>query len=142
MNNDNKFYKPVKIFSLFLDIKEFLYLEDITNDKEYISNDEIIRLDNSNSSNEIQLTFEYIDCIEKLMLPMFFKSLINYISDKDIGQYTNSLYNKYCKDKDEIESFLGSIKTMPSIPIEILSKYYARFYTAPLNFYKEMNKDL
>ena len=141
-NNDNKFYKPVKIFSLFLDIKEFLYLEDITNDKEYISNDEIIRLDNSNSSNEIQLTFEYIDCMEKLMLPMFFKSLINYISDKDIGQYTNSLYNKYCKDKDEIESFLGSIKTMPSIPIQILSKYYARFYTAPSNFYKEMNKDL
>ena len=30
-----------------------------------------------NNTNEIQLTFEYIDCKEKLMLPLFFKALID-----------------------------------------------------------------
>ena len=142
LNNDNKFYTLGGIFTLFLDVKEFLYLEDINCGKNYISNDKIYKPDNLNSSNETILTFEYIDCKEKLMLPMFFKSLIDYLSDKDIEEYTDTLYNIYSKEKEEVENCLGIIKSIPNIPIEILAKYYARFYTASSSFYKEMNKDL
>ena len=141
-NDDNKFYTLGGIFTLFLEIKESLYLEDFNNGKIDNKKTEINKTDYSNSSDETQLTFEYIDCKEKLMLPMFFKTLIDYISDKDIEQYTNSLYNNYSKEKEEIETFFASIKSVPYIPIEILSKYYARFYTLPSSFYKEMNKDL
>ena len=57
-------------------------------------------------------------------------------------EYTNFLYNTYSKDNDEIKILLDSIKSMTNIPIEILSKYYARFYTIESNFYKDINKDL
>ena len=31
---------------------------------------------------------------------------------------------------------------MKNIPIQILTKYYARLYTLNSNFYKDLNKDL
>ena len=51
-------------------------------------------------------------------------------------------WNPYSKDNDELKKLLGSIKTMRNIPIEILSKYYARLYSIDSNFYKDINKDL
>jgi len=56
--------------------------------------------------------------------------------------YTNSLYNTYSKDNDKLKILLGSIKSMKNIPIELLSKYYARLYTADSSFHKDINKDL
>ena len=92
--------------------------------------------------DDIQLIFEYIDSIEKLELPLFFKSLIDNVSNNNMEEYTNSLYDTYSKDNDKIKILLGSIKLMINIPIEVLSKYYARLYTAESNFYKDINKNL
>jgi len=51
-----------------------------------------------------------------------------------MDEYTNSLYNDYSKDNDNIKILLDSIKSMRNIPIEILSKYYARLKLLNLIF--------
>ena len=96
-----------------------------------------------NKFNESQLMFEYINCKEKLILPLCFKSLIGKISDeKKIEKYINNLYDTYSKENNEIKNLLNTLKTIQKIPIEILSKYFIGLYTLESNFYKKMNKDL
>ena len=50
-----------------------------------------------NLEEENQLTFEYIDCKEKLVLPMFFKSMIELTPKDNIDNFTELIYNKYSK---------------------------------------------
>ncbi len=57
-------------------------------------------------------------------------------------KYTTELYNEYSNYSDKVKKLLGSIISIPNIPIEILSKYYARLFTANSNFHKDLNKDL
>jgi len=126
--NTNIFYKFGGIATTFDEIKKFL-------------KDEIIP-QKMKKPDDIQLTFEYIDTLEKLTLPIFFKSLIDNSSIDNMNEYTNSLYNTYSKDNDNLKTLLGSIKSMINIPIELLSKYYARLYTIESDFYRNINKDL
>ena len=94
-NNSNLFYKFGGIATSFDEIKKFL-------------KDEIIP-QKMKETDDIQLTFEYIDCIEKLTLPIFFKSLIDNTSNAKMEEYTNLLYNTYSKDNDELKKLLNSI---------------------------------
>ena len=130
----NIFYKYGGIFDKFNEIKEF-----IIKDIKVNYGRELIK---SNDSDIIQLSFEYIDKKEKLLLPIFFKSLIDSDINDNIEDYTKLLYKKYSKDNKEMQALLGSIKSMKNIPIEILSKYYIRLYSAKSNFFKNINKDL
>ena len=93
-------------------------------------------------SEDVNLVFEYIDRKEKLILPLFFKTLIDNVLNDNMEQYTKFLYNTYCQNKYNLKHLFGSIESMSNIPIEILSKYYARLYTEESNFYKDLNKDL
>ena len=132
----NIFYKFGGITSKFDGVKAFLenHNEKVTKDK--------LETNDINHTEQIRLTFEYIDRKEKLMLPLFFKALIDTMPIDKIEQYTNSLYNTYYKEKSPIKNLLYQIKSIPNIPIEILSKYYARLYTSESSFYKNMNKSL
>ena len=98
-----------------------------------------------NRDDEGQLTFEYIDCKEKLGLPLLYKSLIEVTPNDKINNFTDYVYKNYSENKSII-LLLDSIKDIPDIPIELISKYYARLYTAEsennINFYSEINKDL
>ena len=93
------------------------------------------------NADDSRLTFEYIDKREKLLLPLFFKTLIDNVSNQNMDKYSSSLYDEF-KNNININNLLGSIKSISDIPIEILSKYYARLYTAESDFYRNMNKDL
>ena len=93
------------------------------------------------NDDDEQLTFEYIDSTEKLELPLFYKTLLNLTQIDKIEKYNELLYSKYSDNKD-IEELLSEIKSIPNIPLELLSKYYARIYTADSNFYNDINKDL
>ena len=95
-----------------------------------------------NNTNEIQLTSEYIDCKEKLMLPLFFKALMDEKINDYTKKYNDKLYNQYSDEKNELKLLLGSIKSLYNIPIEILSKYYAKLYTANSTFHRNINRDL
>ena len=109
---------------------------------------DIISLDNSDERKEIkndsdvQLTFEYIDSKEKIYLPMFFKSLIDKISNENMEEYIKLLYKIYSKNNESVKNLLEQILMMKNIPIQILTKYYARLYTLNSNFYKDLNNDL
>ena len=59
-----------------------------------------------NNTDDVILTFEYIDKKEKLLLPLFFKSLIDNISNNNMEKYTSSLYNEYSKNKN-VKNLLG-----------------------------------
>ena len=56
-------------------------------------------------------------------------------------KYTELLYSKYSKNNEDLKLLLNQIRN-PNISIEILSKYYARAYTADSDFYNDINKDL
>ena len=150
LNKENCFYNYGGINTLFKQVKEFidntkkiressLTREDLPIPSSYLP---LVNQDKINSSNEIQLTFEYIDCKEKLILPLFFKTLIDNITADNIEQYTNSLYQIYSNKNDKIKNLLEQMISMPNIPLEIIAKYYVRLYTLASDFYKNMNKDL
>ena len=89
-----------------------------------------------------KLTFEYIDNNQKLTLPLFYNSLIESIKIHDIEKYTDILYSKYSEYSFNLKELLNPIRSLYDIPIELLSKYYARIYTIESDFYREINKSL
>ena len=127
-DENNKFYTFGGIATDFEEIKMFLQ-----NKKEPEKTDRY---------EEPQLTFDYIDSKEKLTLPLFFKALIEKIAKKNINDYNLNLYETYKNINHEAIKLLEKIISKQNIPIEILSKYYARFYTADTPFYRDINKNL
>ena len=99
-------------------------------------------LEYNEEEDNIQMTFEYIDNIEKLALPLFYKTLIESSKYDNIETYTKYLFEKYSKDNPNVYNLLNQIKKLKNIPIELLSKYYIRAYTIESKFYKDINKDL
>jgi len=119
----NSFYNLGGIHISFEDIKNFL-LKSL-----------------SKLKDKDELTFEYIDCKEKLVLPLLYQSLIEITSTDNFEKFTEYLYNKYSKNK-EINILLNSIKNISDIPRELLSKYYARLYTIESQLCYDINKKL
>ena len=132
---DDLFYIYGGIKILFQDIKAF-----ITNENKVVNSTESLK--STKTNNETQFTFECIDSLEKLALPLFYKTLIDTISKDNMEKYTDLLYNQYSKSNNDLKKLLYAIKSVPNIPIELLSKFYARLYTAESDFYKSINKDL
>ena len=127
-SNENVFYTFGGIATSFNEIKEFLKEKKIKEIKKQY--------------DDVQLTFERIDKKEKLVLPIFFKTLIDTISNDNMEKYTDELYETYSKERKDLKSLLGSIASMKNIPIEILSRFYSRLYTADSTFHRNINKDL
>ena len=94
------------------------------------------------TKDNAKLTFDYIDNNQKLALPLFYNTLIDSIEVNEIEKYTELLYSKYSESSTNFEELLNPIKSIYDIPIELLSKYYARAYTIESDFYREINKDL
>ena len=130
--NKDQFYNLGGIALTFDEVKNFLQVPN--------QNKLLIKED------EGPLSFEYIDCLEKLALPLFYKTLIEISSNDKIGDFINIIYNKYSKDSKKLEKLLSPIKNITNIPIEVLSKYYARIYTSDAetnkSFHTILNKDL
>ena len=113
-------------------------LNEVQNALDIINNKEKLGLFRNNNA---QLTFEYIDCLEKVELPLLYQSLIDLTMVDDIENYNELLYSKYY-DNNNIKYLFSEIKSVSNIPIELLCKYYARIYTVESNFYKDINLDL
>ena len=101
--------------------------------------------------HEAELIFDYIDCQEKLALPTLYEALIHVTPNDKIPEFTKKIYQKYSKyledpkclkGNKDIVNLLDSIVNMPEIPIELLSKYYSRIFSAESNFYTDINNDL
>lgn len=119
------------------------YFDDILN---FLTTDEWKirpKLDEMEVDGELsnELTFEYIDSLENLMLPRFFRIMIKMNENDNFDELNQYLYNKY-SDTPDIKELLSQIEGIPSIPHEILCKYYARLYTIESEFYNNINKIL
>ena len=101
----------------------------------FIPNDEI-------TPNDIQFTFEYIDNKNKLLLPLYFKGIIDTTSLDEGKNFINYLDNKYSKNNHKIKEVINFLKSKNIIQIDILSKKYVELYTIESDFYKDLNKDL
>ena len=96
-----------------------------------------------NKEDDKQLCFEYVDYKEKLMLPIFYKALMEITPKDNIEEFTQLLCNKYSNKNNELDQMLNSLKSVSNIPLELLSKYYTRIYTEDNSkFYRDINKDL
>ena len=138
--NENIFYTFGGIATKIDGIKDFLKKENnnIIND----TNDSSFIVNETENNSGKQFVFEYIDSKEKLLLHMFFKALLDKINIENMEEYTKSLYNKYSTKNERVKHLLEQIINMKNIPIEILSKYYARLLTFESDFYKDMDKNL
>ena len=155
-NIDNKFYNIGGIATIIEEVENFLKNEEPKTDSIFISQSlgkplSDINLSDANDSfeeniskktDEAQLIFEYIDKKEKLILPLFFKTLIDRVSNNNLEKYIDLLYKEYSEESDRIKKLLKQLITIQNIPIEILSKYFARLYTYNSNFHSDLNADL
>ena len=137
----NSFFNLGGIQTSFNEIKKFI-LKPISKPLAKQSSEQLSKQINIHDTIENnQFTFEYIDHKEKLVLPLLYRSMMEKISTDNIEKFTEYLYNKYSSNK-EINKLLNSIKYIPDIPLELLSKYYARLYTIDSPFYTDINREL
>ena len=88
-----------------------------------------------------ELSFEYIESIEDLYLPTYYKSLIKLDRNENFDVITQFFFNEYSNNK-LINELLSPIIGLKKIPYELLCKYYARLITLESKFFKNMNKML
>ena len=103
------------------------------------NNEEFENLNNSNSPNNKELIFEYIEQKDNLPVSTNFKSVLDKSLLNDLEKYNQLLYNTYSKENENVQKLLDQIIFMKKIPIEILSKYYIRFYSMEFKFYRDIN---
>ena len=129
-SKNDQFYNYGGIKTSFIEIKDFI--------KEQIKNYQMV-----NKEEIPQLIFEYIDSEEKLLFPLLYRAYIEVKNREEINKFTKIIFEKYHKKSKAFQQLLGPIKNISNIPIELLSKYYARLYTEEnSHFYRELNKDL
>ena len=144
-NSDYFYYSKIQI--LFDDVINFIKKDNILYERE-ISNynnsleilkqvDEINQKNNNQTENK-NLIFEYIDCKEKLYLPVYFRTMIKINPDDKFDKLTYDLYEEY-KNDQEIGSLLSQIVNLKNIPIELLCKYWAKLYTCK-GFHHKINQ--
>ena len=144
----NQFYNYGGIKTSYEEIKGFI-LNEIKNDKKCGN----AFNGSKEEKNENPFIFEYVDSKEKLLLPLFYKSLIDSSTKTSNIEFIKYLCQKY--ENTSIKQLLRHVPFPVSespftrdtddtddIPKELLSKYYARIYTYETGFYKDMNKDL
>ncbi len=142
------FYNYGQIYDDFILLNEHLiekYKDNNENILEINTNHNFINnIENDNDNNndiEKRLSFDIINDLKNVILPIFFQTLrteSNFINQKI---FYNKIYKNYKNVKD-ITNLLLPILHFPTIPMELLSKYYIRLYTFKTNFYRDMNVKL
>ena len=137
--NKNRFLDKYKNYENYNPFYKFGGIADqIDEIKDFILNKKI----KSKIKEENIYTFEFLDSKEKLNISLQYQSLLNKITNVDIEKFTEYIYEQYSGSNDQIRSLFNSIKSIPNIPIELLSKYYIRLYSFESNFCRDINKDL
>ena len=90
------------------------------------------------------LTFEIIDNtnIERLIFPSIYGSIQmreNIIDDEDINDFNDILIQRHDFTKNGISELITLYRKIRKIPLEILAKYWIRYYTSESSFYSLMN---
>ena len=122
---NKEFYKYGGIKKTFNEIKNFIDLE-LQRCESYPLQNQLLSSDVKKSQINDELIFEPIKDSKDLVLPMIYQVLLD-LSEIDNTTFINDLYEKY-KNDEKYVGLLNQIKTIPNIPIDLLSKYYIRMY--------------
>ena len=86
--------------------------------------------------------FEYVDNIDKLILPSIFNELdeLTNLNDNEIDEFNRFfIENHYIKNYDNL---MLPLLEFTHVPYEIISKFWIRSYTIESTFYKKLNNQL
>jgi len=126
------FYNLGGVHSLFSPCFNFIFdfhskLKTVFNKKEY------------NSNYEGCLTFEPISEITQLLMPSMIQSIIqkDTITENEIYNFIKFILEKH--GDEQIVNLIHPELYIKKIPLEILSKFWARLYTLNSSFYREVN---
>ena len=86
-------------------------------------------------------TFEYLKNEEDLLAPALYKDIITNeeITEKECENFHKHILSF---NNEVLNKLVTNLNMLKNIPIEILSKYWARFYTIESDFYKILNNNL
>ena len=134
-----KFYNLGGITDLFSQVENFI-VETNKKLREFIT-ESIYTSKYQRDFSGIQ-TFTYLYNSEELILPSFFKDIIEKkkIDYSEISTLINFMLTRFGNDK--MTSLLKGMILFNDIPEPILSKFFARAYTLESPFYDIMNKNL
>jgi len=87
------------------------------------------------------LTFEYLEKEEDLLAPALYKEIITNekITKEDCIKFHNHILSF---NNENLNKLIKNLSLFKYIPFEMLSKYWARFYTIESDFYKVLNNNL
>ena len=130
----NKFYGFGGVKTLYKDIEEFV-LRQLESGNILNAIEEDIK--STASKYENIYIFDYVEQKEQLLLPLFYKTLID-----STEECNNLIFLSFLEKYNTLKYLLKQIPRIEDIPKELLSKYYARIYTYNTNFYRNMNSEL
>ena len=89
------------------------------------------------------LTFEYVNSLNQLLVPMLYNEILNEetkVADNEVQYFKYLLLNRH--GERSIANLVHPLLYVKDMPHEILAKYFARVYTEQTTFYGEMNNSL
>ena len=90
---------------------------------------------------EGELTFEYLEREEDLLTPSLYK---NIITNEEITEEQCKDFHKHILsfNDEELKKLIKNLVFFKYVPLQILSKYWARCYSIESDFYRALNNNL
>ena len=164
-DNLNNFYSLSKVYIFTSEYNNYLVNEGLYNYQKKVrciedlideitephfiekSNPSQINFNSPYNINEIyeckeeDFSFDIINQLEDFILPIFFQNLITDYDYNEQKTFQKNVYDDY-STSEEIKDLFLPIFDYKIIPIQLLSKIYARLYTIESDFYFNLNSKL
>ena len=131
------FYNPGGVYDDFVELKKDIKLKM----EKMESNININPRIKNKIDYEGVLTFDYLENEEDLLAPALYKDIIT--NEKITYEHCKNFHNFILSFNEiELNKLIKNLDLFKYIPLEILSKYWARCYTIESDFYKILNNQL
>ena len=94
---------------------------------------------NDYDPNDNSFSYEYINKLNDLILPLTFIDFMEFPSKTDIIEFNQFFLDKYSENSEEMKNLIEQLLIDVNIPLQILVKYWIRAYTLESLFYYELN---
>jgi hypothetical protein len=89
------------------------------------------------------MTFEYINSLNQLIVPIMYNEILNQdikVPNNEVQYFKYLLLNRH--GEKAIANLIHPLLYVKEMPHEILAKFFAKAYTEQTTFYREMNISL
>ena len=89
------------------------------------------------------MTFEYINSLNQLIMPIMYNEILNQdikVPNNEVQYFKYLLLNRH--GEKAIANLIHPLLYVKNMPHEILAKFFAKAYTEQTTFYREMNNSL